>query len=246
MDALYALAQAPQAARDRGRRAGDRLVVAGPAASAASATSSCSASIRTRTSRRSRAARWSSTTSDEAGAVETLRFHGIARLPDGTRDVVVAGGKFNLPGRERARSACGQLARLARVQCAAARRWWPATSRAFAPTRRASFRTRGIPATRPDTAGTCSRRCCRSPTSRSPARNSARRCEARGIGTGVSYESAHLTTACRRFGYHRGDLPVTEHIADTTVTLPLFPTMTDADVDRVCAACAEVLAAHRR
>jgi len=30
------------------------------------------------------------------------------------------------------------------------------------------------------------------------------------------------------------------------VTLPLFPTMTDADVDRVCTACAEVLAAHRR
>ena len=31
-------------------------------------------------------------------------------------------------------------------------------------------------------------------------------------------------TAYRGFGYHRGDLPVTEHIADTTVTLPLFPT----------------------
>ncbi|MCC6197070.1 MAG: DegT/DnrJ/EryC1/StrS family aminotransferase, partial [Burkholderiales bacterium] len=70
--------------------------------------------------------------------------------------------------------------------------------------------------------------------------------EARGIGTGVSYEAAHLVTAMRRFGYHRGDLPHTERIADTTVTLPLFPAMTDADVDRVCAACAEVLAAHRR
>ena len=44
----------------------------------------------------------------------------------------------------------------------------------------------------------------------------------------------------------RGDLPHTERIADTTVTLPLFPAMTDADVDRVCTACAEVLAAHRR
>ena len=63
---------------------------------------------------------------------------------------------------------------------------------------------------------------------------------------GMSYEAAHLATAYRRFGYHRGDLPVTEHIADTTVTLPLYPTMTDADVDRVCHACAEVLAAHRR
>ncbi len=46
-------------------------------------------------------------------------------------------------------------------------------------------------------------------------------------------------------GYHRGDLPHTERIADSTVTLPLFPTMTGADVDRVCAACAEVIAASR-
>jgi dTDP-4-amino-4,6-dideoxygalactose transaminase len=70
--------------------------------------------------------------------------------------------------------------------------------------------------------------------------------EARGIGTGVSYEAAHLATAFRRFGYHRGELPHTERIADTTVTLPLFPTMTESDVDRVCAACAEILAAHGR
>ena len=70
--------------------------------------------------------------------------------------------------------------------------------------------------------------------------------EARGIGTGVSYEAAHLATLYRRFGYHRGDLPHTERIADATVTLPLFPTMTDSDVDRVCSVCAEVLAAHRR
>ena len=62
----------------------------------------------------------------------------------------------------------------------------------------------------------------------------------------IETEAAHLASAFRRFGYHRGDLPHTEHIADTTVTLPLFPTMTDADVDRVCAACADVLVTHRR
>ncbi|AMO99490.1 aminotransferase class-V family protein [Collimonas arenae] len=32
----------------------------------------------------------------EAKQVEVLRFHGIVRLPDETRDVVVAGGKFNM------------------------------------------------------------------------------------------------------------------------------------------------------
>jgi len=32
----------------------------------------------------------------EAKQVEVLRFHGIKRLPDDTRDVVLAGGKFNM------------------------------------------------------------------------------------------------------------------------------------------------------
>ena len=50
---------------------------------------------------------------DEAEAleVEKLRFHGITRLPDGTRDVVFPGGKFNLPD-VNARIGLGQLAQL--------------------------------------------------------------------------------------------------------------------------------------
>ena len=68
---------------------------------------------------------------------------------------------------------------------------------------------------------------------------------ARGIATGVSYEALHLSTLGRRFGYHRGDLPNTERIADCTVTLPLHAGMTPDDVDRVCAACAEILSAQR-
>ena len=43
----------------------------------------------------------------------------------------------------------------------------------------------------------------------------------RGIATGVSYEALHLSTLGRRYGYRRGDLPNTERIADSTVTLPL-------------------------
>jgi dTDP-4-amino-4,6-dideoxygalactose transaminase len=66
---------------------------------------------------------------------------------------------------------------------------------------------------------------------------------ARGIATGISYEALHLSTLGRRFGYRRGDLPNTERIAERTVTLPLHAAMTTADVDRVCAACSEVLAA---
>ena len=70
--------------------------------------------------------------------------------------------------------------------------------------------------------------------------------EARGIGSGVSYEALHLTTLGRGFGYGEGDFPVTERIARETVTLPLHAALTAADVDRVCAATAAIIAAARR
>ena len=48
---------------------------------------------------------------EEARQAEVLRFHGIRRLADGTRDVVGAGGKFNLSDVS-ARLGLAQLARL--------------------------------------------------------------------------------------------------------------------------------------
>src|SRR4029078_9767463 len=48
---------------------------------------------------------------DEARRVDALRFHGIPRLSDGTRDVEFPGGKFNLPD-VNARIGVAQLARL--------------------------------------------------------------------------------------------------------------------------------------
>jgi len=68
---------------------------------------------------------------------------------------------------------------------------------------------------------------------------------ARGIGIGVSYEALHLTTLCRKLGYREGSFPNTERIGRETVTLPLFPTMNMSDVDRVCQALSEVLAANK-
>jgi len=67
-----------------------------------------------------------------------------------------------------------------------------------------------------------------------------------GIGTGVSYEALHLSTLGRRHGGGEGQFPNAERIARETVTLPLFVDMTDDDVDRVCAAVARILGAHRR
>ena len=63
----------------------------------------------------------------------------------------------------------------------------------------------------------------------------------RGIGVGVHYPAMHLFKLYRRLGYNPGDFPQAERIGGTTVTLPLFPAMTEADVDRVCAAVAEII-----
>jgi len=180
----------------------------------------------------------------EASQVEMLRFHGITRLPDGTRDVATASGKFNLPD---VNAAVGlrQLAQLTEFN----NRRRALVARYFDRFRTDPPCELPHPGHRGDEAGhSWNMFAPLLPLSQLGLTRQGFReaMEARGIGTGMSYESAHLATAFRRFGYHRGDLPHTERIADTTVTLPLFPAMTDADVDRVCAACAEVLAAHRK
>lgn len=180
----------------------------------------------------------------EAAEVEVLRFHGITRLPDGTRDVKEPSGKYNLPD---VNAAVGlrQLARLGEFN---------AKRRALVARYFERFRTDppcelphpGYPGDEAGHSWNMFAPLLPLPDVRISRQQFREALEARGIGTGMSYEAAHLATAFRRFGYHRGDLPHTERIADTTVTLPLFPTMTDADVDRVCEACAEVLAAHRK
>jgi len=68
----------------------------------------------------------------------------------------------------------------------------------------------------------------------------------RGIAVGVHYPALHLFTAYRKLGYREGDFPNAERIGRETVTLPLFPTLQLADVDRVCDAVRDVLAAAPR
>jgi hypothetical protein len=62
-----------------------------------------------------------------------------------------------------------------------------------------------------------------------------------GIGVGVHYPAMHLFTLFRERGFADGDFPVAEDIGRRTVTLPLFPAMSDDDVDRVCATTRRVL-----
>jgi dTDP-4-amino-4,6-dideoxygalactose transaminase len=63
----------------------------------------------------------------------------------------------------------------------------------------------------------------------------------RGIGVGVHYPAMHLFKLYRKLGYNPGDFPQAERIGSATVTLPLFPDMADADVERVCTAVAEII-----
>jgi hypothetical protein len=178
----------------------------------------------------------------EAQAAEALRFHGIERLPDGTRDVAVASGKFNLPD-VNARIGVAQLARLP---------GFLERRRALVERYFARFTTDPAcelpPRPQAGDGQSWNMFCVLLPLSRlsitRPQFRSA--LGARGIATGLSYEALHLSTLGKRFGYHRGDLPVAEHIADATVTLPLHAAMTNDDVDRVCAACAEVIGEARR
>jgi dTDP-4-amino-4,6-dideoxygalactose transaminase len=69
-----------------------------------------------------------------------------------------------------------------------------------------------------------------------------RQLAARGISTSVHFIPIHYFTAYRRLGrWQEGDFPVAERVFSGAISLPLFPDMTDAEVDRVCEALREVL-----
>ncbi len=180
----------------------------------------------------------------EAKRVESLRFHGITYLSDRTRDVAFPGGKFNMPD-VNARIGYSQLERL--PEFLARRR--ALVDRYFA--RLATDPPCVLPP-RPDAdadgANSWNMFCVLLPLDRLTISRKAFRdaLEARGIGTGMSYEALHVCTLGRRHGGREGQFPNAERIARETVALPLHAGMSEADVDRVCATVAEVLAAARK
>jgi len=64
----------------------------------------------------------------------------------------------------------------------------------------------------------------------------------RGIGSGVHYPAIHLFTLYRERGFKAGMFPHAERFGASTVTLPLFTQMTEADVARMCSAVNEICA----
>ena len=66
------------------------------------------------------------------------------------------------------------------------------------------------------------------------------------IGVQVHYVPVHLFSFYREtFGYRRGDYPKAEAYYERAITLPLFPKMSDQDVDDVVAAVRKVIEHYR-
>lgn len=58
----------------------------------------------------------------------------------------------------------------------------------------------------------------------------------RGIGVNLHYMPVHLQPYYRRLGFDRGQYPQAEAYAETALTLPLYPTLTESQQDIVVAA----------
>lgn len=180
---------------------------------------------------------------DEAARVERLRFHGIRRNPDGTRDVDVAGGKYNLSD-VAARLGLAQLPHLA-AWCASRERLAGLYFEAFAGDE--LFAADQLPP-RDNPGHSWNMFTVLLPLDRMAIGRKAfmDAMHAEGIGIGLSYEAVHLTTLFRARGWREGAFPVAERIGRETVTLPLFPEMTESDVARVAEAARRVVRAKAK
>ena len=64
----------------------------------------------------------------------------------------------------------------------------------------------------------------------------------RGIGTQIHYPvPIHMQEAAQFLGYRKGDLPVTEKVAGEVLSLPMYPELTDAQIDRVATGVTEFM-----
>ena len=176
---------------------------------------------------------------DEARRFEKLRLQGVTRFADGEMDVDVLGGKANLTD-VAAAIGLGQLTRLdefSRQRRALANAYFqhfPAELGFVLPP--ADFEHSNWHMFQPLLPEP-------GPLKRGDFIEAMRQ---RGIGVGVHYPAMHLFTLYRQRGHHDGEFPNAEAVGRRIVTLPLFPAMREADVQRVCDAVSHVMREAQR
>ena len=166
--------------------------------------------------------------------LEQVRFHGIEKDSDGNIDVTGWGGKMNLPD---VNAAVG-LAQLSRLDSFNRRR-----------RELVELYFRQLPVTEvlvlpADAAGHSWHMFCVCIDHVALGKSRAEMLSLfseRGITVGTHYPAMHLFSLYRQYGYSEGDFPVAEKIGAQTLTLPLFPAMTEADVEHVCATVTAVV-----
>lgn len=170
---------------------------------------------------------------DEARHFEKLRLQGVSRRADGTYDCDVLGGKANLTDIAAA-IGLGQLKRLDqanRRRCELARLYFLKLEGLSVDLPPADFENSNWHMFQ----------------ILLPAPLAARRADVMrllreaGIATGIHYPAIHLTSLYQARGLGSALLPHTESVAARILTLPLFPAMRDADVERVATALRQVL-----
>lgn len=63
---------------------------------------------------------------------------------------------------------------------------------------------------------------------------------AKGVMSKVYFDPVHLTRFCKeRFGYKEGELPVTERLAKKVLTLPMYPALSEKEIDYACQTISE-------
>lgn len=68
----------------------------------------------------------------------------------------------------------------------------------------------------------------------------------RGIDTGVHYPiPIHLQPSMSEYGYKRGDFPITEKLTGEILSLPMFPELKQADVERIAVEVINFTSQHR-
>ncbi len=71
--------------------------------------------------------------------------------------------------------------------------------------------------------------------------------QAENIGVSVHFQSLHLHPYYREtFGFKSGDFPVAEYFSDRVISLPLYPKMTEDDVEGVIEVVKGLVSMYRK